>query len=56
VLARQGHLNGRIPAETLRRVEDEAIRTAVQMQEGLGLSVVTDGEFRRGFWHRELPE
>ncbi|HSC42413.1 MAG TPA: cobalamin-independent methionine synthase II family protein, partial [Candidatus Binatia bacterium] len=29
------------------RIEDEAIRTAVRLQEQIGLDVITDGEFRR---------
>jgi methionine synthase II (cobalamin-independent) len=37
----------KISAEALRQIEDAAIRKAVQFQEGLGLSVITDGEFRR---------
>jgi 5-methyltetrahydropteroyltriglutamate--homocysteine methyltransferase len=40
-------------------VEDRCIRAAVAKQEALGLRVVTDGEFRRDFWHldflRQLP-
>ncbi len=38
---------GKISEEELRRIEDEAIRTAVRFQESLGLDVITDGEFRR---------
>ena len=38
---------GEVPAEDLRSVEDECIREAVALQEGAGLGVVTDGEFRR---------
>ena len=38
---------GEVPAEELRSVEDECIREAVALQEGAGLGVVTDGEFRR---------
>jgi methionine synthase II (cobalamin-independent) len=38
---------GRISAEELRQIEDEAIRQAVQLQEEIGLDVLTDGEFRR---------
>ena len=37
----------RISAEELRRIEDDAIRQAVRLQEQAGLDVVTDGEFRR---------
>lgn len=38
---------GKIGAEELRAVEDNAIRDAVLLQEGVGLEVVTDGEYRR---------
>jgi len=38
---------GKIGADELRRIEDEAIRKAVELQEAVGLDVVTDGEFRR---------
>lgn len=33
--------------EDLKVVEDQAIRSAVEMQRGLGYRDVTDGEFRR---------
>jgi 5-methyltetrahydropteroyltriglutamate--homocysteine methyltransferase len=38
---------GKISAEELNRVENEAICEAVRLQESIGLDVVTDGEFRR---------
>ncbi len=38
---------GKIAAEEMRRIEDQAIRQAVALQEAIGLEVVTDGEFRR---------
>jgi len=38
---------GRISAEELSHIEDDAIRAAVRLQEDVGLDVVTDGEFRR---------
>ncbi len=38
---------GEADAVELRAVEDECIREAVTLQEGAGLEVVTDGEFRR---------
>ncbi len=38
---------GRIDAAELRSVQDDCIREAVEMQEAVGLPVVTDGEFRR---------
>lgn len=40
-----------ISAEELRTVEDKAIRDVIRMQEEVGLKAVTDGEFRRAFWH-----
>jgi 5-methyltetrahydropteroyltriglutamate--homocysteine methyltransferase len=39
--------DGAIAAEALRRIEDEAVREAVRLQESAGLDVVTDGEMRR---------
>src|SRR5882762_408146 len=35
----------------LKKIEDDCIREAVRMQETAGLQAVTDGEFRRAFWH-----
>lgn len=43
-----------IDAEELRDIEDEAIRDAVRMQENAGLQAVTDGEYRRSFWHYDF--
>jgi 5-methyltetrahydropteroyltriglutamate--homocysteine methyltransferase len=40
-----------IPFEKLREAEDRAIRDAVKLQEDLGLQAITDGEFRRDWWH-----
>ena len=42
---------GEIGAAELRAVEDRAIKDAVALQESAGLSAITDGEFRRAFWH-----
>ena len=52
--ARADHQASRLSAEELRRVEDEAIRDVVRMQEEIGLQGVTDGEFRRGSWHMDF--
>ena len=38
---------GRLGAEEFRRIEDDAIRGAIALQESVGLDVVTDGEIRR---------
>ena len=42
---------GTIDAGHLREIENEAIRQLVQQQCDCGLHVVTDGEFRRAWWH-----
>jgi 5-methyltetrahydropteroyltriglutamate--homocysteine methyltransferase len=39
--------DGKMSAEALHAVEDEAVCASVQLQEGAGLDVVTDGEQRR---------
>lgn len=49
--ARQQFAQGSISAQQLRTVENEAIRQVVQQQCECGLHVVTDGEFRRAWWH-----
>jgi len=38
----------------LRRIQEQAIRDVVAMQQDLGLHVVTDGEYNRGAWHRDF--
>ncbi|MFI5351412.1 MAG: 5-methyltetrahydropteroyltriglutamate--homocysteine S-methyltransferase [Candidatus Binatales bacterium] len=55
VLAAREHREaGLITAAELRQVEDEAIRSAVKMQEEIGLQGITDGEYRRGSWHMDF--
>jgi 5-methyltetrahydropteroyltriglutamate--homocysteine methyltransferase len=49
--ARARFKRGEINTEQLRQHEDEAIRAAVARQESIGLKSVTDGEFRRDYWH-----
>jgi 5-methyltetrahydropteroyltriglutamate--homocysteine methyltransferase len=45
--ARVAFDDGKITAEALRAIEDDAIRAAVKLQQDAGLDVVTDGEMRR---------
>ena len=40
-----------LSAEELKAVEDDAIRDVIKMQQDAGLKAVTDGEFRRAWWH-----
>lgn len=49
--ARAKRANGEMSAEELRTVEDDAIREIVRFQEDLGFKGVTDGEFRRTYFH-----
>ncbi|MBT6985724.1 MAG: 5-methyltetrahydropteroyltriglutamate--homocysteine S-methyltransferase, partial [Rhodospirillaceae bacterium] len=49
--ARAKAARGEIDAMALRAVEDAAIREVVTLQESLGLQGITDGEFRRTWWH-----
>jgi len=49
--AREQAQKGEISAAELRAVEDRSIRDAVALQEAAGLQAITDGEFRRTFWH-----
>jgi 5-methyltetrahydropteroyltriglutamate--homocysteine methyltransferase len=44
---------GELDAASFTRAQDDSIRTAVRMQEEVGLKIVTDGEFRRAsYWGR----
>ena len=45
---------GRITADELRAIEDDAIRDVVRMQADVGLRSATDGEFRRTSWHMDF--
>ena len=47
---------GEINAEELERVENEEIIALIEKEKELGLKSVTDGEFRRAFWHLDFLE
>jgi 5-methyltetrahydropteroyltriglutamate--homocysteine methyltransferase len=49
--ARAAHAAGALSAEALRTLEDTCIRDVITQQKAIGLQAVTDGEFRRAFWH-----
>ena len=49
--ARADYAAGMINTEQLRTVEDRCIQDVVAKQEAVGLQAVTDGEFRRAWWH-----
>ena len=52
--ARADHAAGTIDDAQLKAVEDEAIRDLVAKQQAAGLHVITDGEFRRSYWHLDF--
>lgn len=53
-LAREAYRLGKITKEELTAVEDDAIRTLIEKQKAVGLKAVTDGEFRRRWWHLDF--
>ncbi|CEG23792.1 5-methyltetrahydropteroyltriglutamate--homocysteine methyltransferase [Planococcus massiliensis] len=52
--ARKEFKEGIITAEQLREVETTEIKRIVDKQIEVGLKAVTDGEFRRTFWHTDF--
>lgn len=49
--ARNEFAAGRIDAAALRKEEDRAIREVVRFQQEVGLKSITDGEYRRSYFH-----
>jgi 5-methyltetrahydropteroyltriglutamate--homocysteine methyltransferase len=45
--ARAARESGQLSVPEFKRIEDRAVDQAIAMQEGIGLDVITDGEFRR---------
>ncbi len=54
--ARERKRKGEISPAQLRKVEDASIRDIVHFQEDLGLEGITDGEFRRTYFHIDFLE
>ena len=54
--ARADKASGKITPEQLRVVEDKAISEIVQFQQDVGLKSITDGEFRRTYFHVDFLE
>ena len=52
--ARDGAAAGTVDPAMLRKIEDEAIADLVKWEESLGLKAITDGEFRRYFFHTDF--
>jgi 5-methyltetrahydropteroyltriglutamate--homocysteine methyltransferase len=54
--AREQLAAGSLSAAALAEIEDREIAALVRKQESVGLQAVTDGEFRRAFWHFDFLE
>jgi len=54
--ARKDFHDGQITAQELHQIETEEIKLVVDKQIEVGLQAVTDGEFRRRFWHTDFLE
>ncbi|MBC1514122.1 5-methyltetrahydropteroyltriglutamate--homocysteine S-methyltransferase [Listeria booriae] len=54
--ARLDKASGKITDTELRAIEDQEIKYIVEKQKEAGLKAVTDGEFRRAWWHFDFLE
>jgi 5-methyltetrahydropteroyltriglutamate--homocysteine methyltransferase len=52
--ARERHAKGEITPAELKAVEDREIKDIIKKQEAAGLQSITDGEFRRSWWHLDF--
>ena len=52
--ARAKRAKGEIAAEQLKAIEDREIERIIKKQEEVGLQAITDGEFRRSWWHLDF--
>lgn len=52
--ARKAFAKGDISREKLQSVEDETIKDLIGKQKEIGLKAITDGEFRRSWWHLDF--
>ncbi|WP_087973468.1 5-methyltetrahydropteroyltriglutamate--homocysteine S-methyltransferase [Oceanobacillus rekensis] len=52
--AREAVKEGKMSIENLREIENQAIKELVEKQVSVGLKSVTDGEFRRSWWHLDF--
>ena len=52
--ARQSWRAGELSRDALREIEDECIAEVAAHQQRVGLRAITDGEFRRDWWHLDF--
>ena len=54
IRAREAAANGELALAELARIQHDAIRGVVALQEQIGFRVVTDGEYNRTYWQRDF--
>src|SRR5208282_2708790 len=52
--ARERRAKDEISAAELKAIEDREIESIIKKQEAVGLQSITDGEFRRSWWHLDF--
>lgn len=52
--ARKDFSLGKINQSQLEEIENKSIENLVNEEKAVGLKAVTDGEFRRAFWHLDF--
>ena len=52
--AREQRAKGEITADALGAIEDREILRIIDRQQAIGLQAVTDGDFRRSWWHLDF--
>lgn len=52
--ARLDFQNNKITANQLEAIENIEIKKLVEKEQEIGLKIVTDGEFRRSWWHLDF--
>src|SRR6476620_5301419 len=52
--AREQRAKGEITPAQLKEIEDREIEHVIRKQEEVGLQSITDGEFRRSWWHLDF--
>src|SRR6187551_3432526 len=52
--ARAKFAKGEINRDALTEIEDREIERVIKKQEEVGLQSITDGEFRRSWWHLDF--
>ncbi len=52
--ARADYQEGKIDAKALRNIENKHIEALIYKQKEAGYHVITDGEYRRAYWHLDF--